>query len=151
MKRKTTFKLTLPICLVTMAIISPVTLSSCSNTGIVLANFESYMSSDLMDELRNEQPIRFVNYATNEDILAKFANSYDIAVPSTYSVLELIKQGLVGKIDWRYLGEKYRLTAAPERPGRDGVIPSSYKPIDKATPHSQEYDPLDPDNSDNAQ
>ncbi|GHU32258.1 hypothetical protein FACS1894166_05220 [Bacilli bacterium] len=31
-------------------------------------------------------------YATNEDIQAKFKNSYDIAVPSTYTILDMIPQ-----------------------------------------------------------
>jgi spermidine/putrescine-binding protein len=99
MKHNVTLKLSLPICLSTLAIISPLSLASCSSNGIVLANFESYMAPDLMDRLHSEHSINFINYSTNEDILAKFANSYDIAVPSTYSVLELIKDGLCGEID----------------------------------------------------
>jgi spermidine/putrescine-binding protein len=99
MKRNKSMKLSLPILISTMAITTPTTLTSCSSSGVVLANFESYMSSDLMTQLHSEYPIKFVNYSTNEDILAKFANSYDIAVPSTYAVLELIKQGLCGQLD----------------------------------------------------
>jgi spermidine/putrescine-binding protein len=82
-----------------MSVILPVALTSCSSSGVVLANFESYMSPDLMDQLHQTQSIKFVNYSTNEDILAKFDNSYDIAVPSTYTVLELIRENLAGKID----------------------------------------------------
>jgi spermidine/putrescine-binding protein len=99
MKRRTTFKLALPISLGTLAILSPLSLTSCGSGGIVLANFESYMSTDLMDQLRDEHSIRFVNYSTNEDIMAKFTNSYDIAVPSTYCVLEMIRDGILGEID----------------------------------------------------
>jgi spermidine/putrescine-binding protein len=84
--------------LATITLISPFALSSCGNQGIVFANFESYMSPQLMKELHRQHQINFVNYSTNEDILAKFANSYDIAVPSTYSILELIKKGLLGGV-----------------------------------------------------
>jgi spermidine/putrescine-binding protein len=99
MKRKALFKLSLPISLTLLAVISPLSLASCSSNGIILANFESYMSPELMNRLRNDHSVNFVNYSTNEDILAKFAHSYDIAVPSTYSVLELIKNGFLGEID----------------------------------------------------
>jgi spermidine/putrescine-binding protein len=99
MKYNKTVKLSLSITISAMFISTPTVLSSCSSNGVVLANFESYMSSDLMAELHHDYSIKFVNYSTNEDILAKFTNSYDIAVPSTYAVLELIKQGLCGQLD----------------------------------------------------
>jgi spermidine/putrescine-binding protein len=162
MKHQSKMKLSLSICTSAMMIvITPLNLSSCSSTGIVLANFESYMAPKLMDQLHEKHSIRFVNYSTNEDILAKFANSYDIAVPSTYTVLELIKNDLIGGvnqevqidgtshtienvgIDWQYLGQKYQLTALPDRFG-ETALPL----IDKATPKSESYDPkYDPSNA----
>jgi spermidine/putrescine-binding protein len=100
MNLKQLFKSPLSILLNTSILLLPTSLiTSCSQSGIIFANFESYMSDKLIDKLHEQAPIRFVNYSTNEDISAKFANSYDIAVPSTYMVLELIKQGLCGKLD----------------------------------------------------
>jgi spermidine/putrescine-binding protein len=82
--------------------LSPLMLGSCSASGIVFANYESYMSPDLIDKNRtvDGQQVRYVSYSTNEDIQAKFKRSYDLAVPSTYTVLELIRTQEVAELDW---------------------------------------------------
>lgn len=76
--------------------------TSCSASGIVFANYESYMSPDLMDKIDSIAPTTFLPYSTNEDILQKFDKSYDIAIPSTYTILDLIKKDQVAEIDWNY-------------------------------------------------
>ena len=76
-------------------------LPGCSNSNIVVANFESYMSQDLMDELRDEYKCQFLYYDTNETIETKFERNYDIAIPSSYEAMILKKKGQLEKIDWK--------------------------------------------------
>ena len=74
--------------------------SGCSNYSIVVANFESYMSYDLMDEATNEFRCQFLYYDTNETLETKFASHYDIAFPSSYECMTLKQKGQLSKIDW---------------------------------------------------
>lgn len=74
--------------------------SSCSSDKIVFANYESYMSEDVMRDLQSKNNIVFLPYETNEEIENKFSGYYDVAVPSTYEVIKLHKKGLLEKIDW---------------------------------------------------
>jgi spermidine/putrescine-binding protein len=89
-----------PIAIVVCSL-SPLMLGSCSTSGIVFANYESYMSPELIGKNRtiDGQQVRYVSYSTNEDIQAKFKRSYDVAVPSTYTVLELIKGQEVAELN----------------------------------------------------
>jgi spermidine/putrescine-binding protein len=75
--------------------------TSCSGSaGIVFGNFESYMSPSLIEVLQKEvSNSNFLSYSTNEDIQIKFKKYYDIAIPSTYTVLELIKDKELAKFD----------------------------------------------------
>ena len=74
-------------------------LASCSaDSKIVLANFESYMSTDLIDKYGSK--VNFLYYQTNEEIESKYHKYYDLAIPSTYEVLTLLKNKWVQKIDW---------------------------------------------------
>ena len=75
-------------------------LPGCSNSEIIVANFESYMSDELMVQTRNEFGCRFLYYDTNETIETKFEKNYDIAIPSSYEAMILKKKGLLEKIDW---------------------------------------------------
>lgn len=80
--------------------------SGCANSNwIVLANFESYMSTDIIQEYGKE--ISFLYYQTNEEVESKYRFYYDIAIPSTYEVITLIKKGWVQKIDWKYFDLHY--------------------------------------------
>lgn len=79
----------------------PVTATSCGSEGIVFANSESYMSDEIMQNLRIKHPnISFLPYETNEEIENKFARYYDFAVPSTYELLNLKRNDQLAKIDW---------------------------------------------------
>jgi spermidine/putrescine-binding protein len=83
----------LPLCAVPLF-----NLTSCSvNSKIVFANYESYLSDDVIDKYQNDYS--FLYYTTNEDIEVKFKRSYDAAVPSTYEMLRLMKKGLLAQID----------------------------------------------------
>jgi spermidine/putrescine-binding protein len=80
-------------------LIVPMFLStSCSIGKITFANFESYMDSDLIK--RYSSQASFVYYSTNEDIELKFKKSYDIAVPTCYEVLNLLRKDELERIDW---------------------------------------------------
>ncbi len=84
-----------------------VLLTSCSyNNEIIIANFESYMDTDLMSTLSKKYRASFLYYGTNEDIESKFEKNYDVAIPTTYEVLTLMKKGWISKIDW----SKFNLT-----------------------------------------
>jgi spermidine/putrescine-binding protein len=126
MKRRL-FKTFIPLFVIS-TVISPLLLTSCGETGIVLANYEGYMSPDLIDRLRsvNGSSVSYVSYSTNEDIQAKFKNSYDVAIPSTYMVLELIEEGQLAKLDY----SKFNITANKYNPN----TPNQSQPISDAWP-----------------
>lgn len=77
-------------------------LSSCNaNNFIYLANFESYMSPQLMDNMkRKHSNLKYRFYETNEVLERNFVKYYDIAIPSTYLVAKLINENKLEKIDW---------------------------------------------------
>ena len=73
--------------------------SGCVNSDwVVLANFESYMSSDIIQKYGKD--VSFLYFQTNEEVESKYRSYYDIAIPSTYEVITLIKKNWVQKIDW---------------------------------------------------
>ena len=77
-------------------------LSNCNsafNSTIQFANFESYMSQDLINDLSHKYNVQFPYYTTNEVIETKFANYYDIAIPSCYQMLVLQQKDMLEKID----------------------------------------------------
>lgn len=95
---------TLSLISITFGSSSIVLLSSCSNNNqIIWANFESYMSPYVMDEAQANHNVKFQVYSNNEDILNKFENYYDLATPSTYTVIELYERDLLAEIDWNKL------------------------------------------------
>lgn len=95
------------------AICLPFVLTSCSNNKIVIANFESYMSDDVIDKLKHDKDIKsslkFLYYATNEDIETKFKRYYDIAIPSSYEAISLLKNDQLAKIDWAQFSPIFQL------------------------------------------
>lgn len=93
-------KLTLFKSLCPFILFAPLVCSGCGSSKIVFANFESYMSADVMDNLSNHYDISFLPYETTEEIQNKFERYYDIAVPTTYGAIQLIKSKQLEKIDW---------------------------------------------------
>jgi spermidine/putrescine-binding protein len=81
----------------------PMVLTSCGGNTINVANFESYMSDDVIDSLKHDHDItsslKFLYYATNEDIETKFKKYYDIAIPSSYEAISLLQKNRLAKID----------------------------------------------------
>lgn len=73
------------------------------NDVIVFANFESYMNPKLKESIRKDfTNIRFDYYTSNENMISNFKNgSYTIGVPSTYCVIDLIKQEQLLPINWK--------------------------------------------------
>lgn len=88
----------------------PIILTSCSSTNnFYLANFESYMSPDLMDSIKSEfNNVQYKFYGTNENLERSFDRNYDVAVPSTYLVAKMIEQGKLKQINWSSFGLTYK-------------------------------------------
>ena len=85
-------------CLIASTPLVSLSCVGCSNyEGIVVANFESYMSSKLMDDVHDEYKCKFLYYDTNETIETKFEKNYDIAIPSSYESMILKKKGYLSK------------------------------------------------------
>lgn len=95
MKKKTSF-----IPLLFSLGFSSLFLSSCSNDKIIFANYQSYMSVEIQNQFEKKYNTKFLSYGTNEEIESKFKNFYDIAIPSVYEQIELIKKGYLLKLDW---------------------------------------------------
>lgn len=76
-------------------------LTSCSNSNAIqLANFESYMSNSLIQDLHAHYDIQFPHYTVTENIETKFQRYYDLAIPSCYEMFVLLKRGWLEPIDW---------------------------------------------------
>jgi spermidine/putrescine-binding protein len=102
MKTKTIIKLITPFAIVGV-VPTTLLLSSCSNSScIIFANFESYMSPDVMDRAKanTNTPVQFVWCSTNEEIQSKFSRYYDVAIPSSYEVIPLMQSGQLLPIDY---------------------------------------------------
>lgn len=76
-------------------------LSSCSNNGFYIANFESYMAPKLMDALKSDyKNLNFRYYGTNEDLERTFERNYDVAIPTSYLMAKFASSGKLVKLDW---------------------------------------------------
>ena len=71
------------------------------NDLLQIANFESYMASELIEDIEKKYGAKFVYYPNNETIEAKFEKYYDIAIPSSYEIINLWSQDLIQEIDWK--------------------------------------------------
>lgn len=78
------------------------TFLSCTqkNNQIQIGNFESYMASELINDIEKKYGAKFTYYSNNETIETKFKKYYDIAIPSSYEIVNLWSQKLIQKIDW---------------------------------------------------
>lgn len=113
------------ISLAFLGLILPTTLSSCSSgdTSFYMANYHSYMSSDLLSSLENGtasssllvngfqkdvvvKDFKYRTFATNEDLERNFETNYDLAVPSMYLIAKWANQGKVLTLDWSKFGLK---------------------------------------------
>ncbi|MCB1760072.1 MAG: extracellular solute-binding protein [Gammaproteobacteria bacterium] len=101
---------------------------------LYLYNWSEYMPEEILDRFQRESGIKVVysTYDSNEAMYAKLRlldsdNSYDLAVPSTYYVSKMRREGLLAKIDksrlknYRNLDEK--LLNRPFDPDNDFSIP----------------------------
>ena len=89
-------------CFIPMLLFTNLVFSSCarSDTSIRIGNFESYMAQELIDDIEKKYGAKFTYYPNNEAIEAKFEKYYDIAIPSSYEIINLWSQNLIQKIDW---------------------------------------------------
>jgi len=101
--KKTMLKL-LPIFTIILVPITS-TMTSCSRIGgkIVFANYESYFSTDLIDDWQSD--VSFLTYSNENDIKQKFEKNYDLAVPTSAAMLEFMEQGMLAQIDWTAFGK----------------------------------------------
>lgn len=82
-----------------------VPLTSCGATNTIqLANFESYMDSELMEHLRTSYDVQFQWFTVTEMIETKFHSTYDIAVPCGYELIKLYQKGWLQEINWSSFG-----------------------------------------------
>jgi spermidine/putrescine-binding protein len=60
------------------------------------------MNPNIMDKMADESsiPMQFISYGTNEDIQSKFNHYYDIAIPSSYEVISLMRKNQLMPIDY---------------------------------------------------
>jgi hypothetical protein len=72
-------------------------LTSCSARDVVFANFESYLSDEIINKYQKN--VQFLYYSSSEEIEQKFAHNYDAAVPSTSETLCLMKLDQLSLVD----------------------------------------------------
>ncbi|MCF0217835.1 MAG: hypothetical protein HUJ42_02195 [Malacoplasma sp.] len=99
--------------LLTFGTTNAILLTACNNqqVGFYFANFESYMSPDLLSLLGNNNTIGLNNekiqnfnlrtFTTNEDLERNFSTNYDMGVPSTYLAVKLANSGELMVLDWK--------------------------------------------------
>ncbi|MGL4647149.1 MAG: hypothetical protein ACRCVI_00230 [Mycoplasmoidaceae bacterium] len=86
-------------------LLSSIFLAACGGTQkIYFGNYESYMSKDVEKSLSGEYNVDFQYYKTNEQLLREFDQNYDLAVPSTYAVVEMVQNNQLEKLDWTKFG-----------------------------------------------
>ncbi len=91
------------------AIAVPVSLITVSLTlgkrDFVLANYQSYMSKDVENQLESKYGVSFDSFENVEGAkkLIK-GNSADIANTTTYEVVNWAKEGIIQKLDWTRFG-----------------------------------------------
>jgi hypothetical protein len=66
-------------------------LTSCGNSRLVFATYESYFSPELIKKHQND--VNVLYYSNDGDIRQKFRQSYDVATPSTSEALLYMKSG----------------------------------------------------------
>jgi hypothetical protein len=66
-------------------------LTSCGNSRLVFATYESYLSPELIKKHQNDVSVLY--YSNDGDIRQKFRQSYDVATPSTSEALLYMKSG----------------------------------------------------------
>lgn len=139
--------------LILSSLIIPTTLSSCSSdNSFYMANYESYISDDLLTGLENGSyssniisgstekniPINNFNYrtySTNEDLERNFTTNYDVAVPSDYLAAKYANDGKLLPLDWSKFN-LYKLDKYGNRTNQK--IKSAADALTLFTPHVRE-------------
>ena len=71
-----------------------------NSSKIYFANFESYISPELKESLISDNNVSYKTYGTSEELESRFSDNYDIAIPTSYTLVNMIKRNEVKKIDW---------------------------------------------------
>ncbi len=77
-----------------------ISISDKNSSKIYFANFESYISPELKQSLTSENNVSYKTYGTSEELESRFSENYDIAIPTSYTLVNMIKRNEVKKIDW---------------------------------------------------
>ena len=77
-----------------------ISISDKNSSKIYFANFESYISPELKQSLISENNVSYKTYGTSEELESRFSENYDIAIPTSYTLVNMIKRNEVKKIDW---------------------------------------------------
>jgi spermidine/putrescine transport system substrate-binding protein len=114
------------------SIASAASLSACTSSGKVsnsgnqlnIYSWADYLHPDTINNFQKRYGINVVydTYASNEALLAKLqagASSYDVVVPTSYMVRQLIKQRLLAELDKEKLANFKNLTARFQNPAYD--------------------------------
>lgn len=92
--------------LLAVGLIVPIPLliySNISNTkNFVLGNYQSYMSSTVMNTLNHEYGLEYDYFETSEDVKKLLKkNTIDISTTTSYDLIDLVQEDLVSKVDWK--------------------------------------------------
>ncbi len=87
-------------CLVSIVTIASLSIVENHSNNIYFANYESYMNDDLIESLETENNVKYKTYGTSEQLEASFAENYDVAIPTTYSAVKMIKKNQLKPLDW---------------------------------------------------
>ncbi|BAC44652.1 hypothetical protein D8X55_01130 [Malacoplasma penetrans] len=110
-------KITKGIFLLFTSIVPSVASSCANNEGFYVANFENFMSPNLLSNLENNKysstlnlnnteteiginNVSFRTFSTNEDLERNFHTNYDVAIPTAYLVAKWANRGQLSLIDW---------------------------------------------------
>ncbi len=100
-------------CLVSIAAIASLTIIENNSNNIYFANYQSYMDNDLIKNLESDNHVQYKTYGTSEQLESSFSENYDIAIPTTYSAVKMIKEKQLKKLNWNLLTNcKYKTAAA---------------------------------------
>ncbi|MGL5630198.1 MAG: hypothetical protein ACRDCG_00240 [Mycoplasmoidaceae bacterium] len=76
-------------------------LDACSfSGGIYLGCWESYMSDNLIKNIKTQDNAKVKYFSSNEEAESKFSLNYNIAIPGAYVALKLKEKNMLEKINW---------------------------------------------------
>ncbi|WP_043901139.1 hypothetical protein [Mycoplasma ovis] len=81
--------------------ISLMSLNTEIDDEIVLATYQSYISSDIADEAFNDYSLKTIYFENDKEVFNGFASgAFDLAILSSSTLEEAISKNLAKKIEW---------------------------------------------------